>query len=209
MTPYFEPPGRKWDIEPCTLENFKPNDKQQEYALEFAKNLKLNSPIGLYVYGGSGTGKTHLLVGITRKLNHNKHANVSYVSGGKELWNELDNSTWAIESDNKLLQTEVLTIDDLTLDSGMKRESSLFYSLVNRIYDRGTLTLISSNYSPQDFVSQLDKRFLTELGSENIVRNKVLDRLKEMCLFVDFGGAQNKRPFLQEQYQRKYLNKKS
>ncbi len=119
----------------------------------------------LFIYGGVGLGKTHLLnaIGIRTMAAH-PHINVLYVSA-EEFMNELVNS---IRYDKmpkfreKFRQIECLLIDDIQFIAGKERTQEEFFHTFNTLHDSGKQIVVTSDKFPKDIPnleSRLRSRF--------------------------------------------------
>jgi chromosomal replication initiator protein len=107
----------------------------------------------LFIYGGAGLGKTHLLnaIGIRTMAIH-RNANVLYVSA-EEFMNELVNS---IRYDKmpkfreKFRQIECLLIDDIQFLAGKERTQEEFFHTFNTLHDSGKQIVVTSDKFPKE-----------------------------------------------------------
>lgn len=114
----------------------------------------------LFIYGGSGLGKTHLMhaIGIYL-LEHNPDLNVLYVSS-EMFTNELikalgDNKTR--EFKNKYRKVDVLLIDDIQFLEGKETTQEEFFYTFNTLYDLNKQIVISSDRPPNELVRLEDR----------------------------------------------------
>ena len=119
----------------------------------------------LFIYGGVGLGKTHLLnaIGIRTMVTHQR-LNVLYVSA-EEFMNELVNS---IRYDKmpkfreKFRQIECLLIDDIQFIAGKERTQEEFFHTFNTLHDSGKQIVVTSDKFPKEIPnleSRLRSRF--------------------------------------------------
>lgn len=114
----------------------------------------------LYLYGGVGLGKTHLMCAIGHKIKEqNRHLRLSYISAEKFM-NELIN---AIRYDQtmtfreKYRSIDVLLIDDIQFMAGKERTQEEFFHTFNALYDGQKQIVISSDCPPRE-IPTLEER---------------------------------------------------
>lgn len=110
----------------------------------------------LFIYGGSGLGKTHLMnaIGIYL-LEHNENINVLYVSS-EMFTNEFIKAlreNKSREFQNKYRKVDVLLIDDIQFLEEKEATQEEFFHTFNALYDLNKQIVISSDRPP----NKLDK----------------------------------------------------
>lgn len=114
----------------------------------------------LFIYGGSGLGKTHLMhaIGIYL-LEKNPDLNVLYVSS-EMFTNELIRALGEQkmnEFKSKYRKADVLLIDDIQFIEGKESTQEEFFYTFNTLYDSNRQIIISSDRAPNKLVN-LDDR---------------------------------------------------
>lgn len=114
----------------------------------------------LFIYGGSGLGKTHLMhaIGIYL-LEHNPSLNVLYVSS-EMFTNELIKAI-ALKKMNefkvKYRKVDVLLVDDIQFLEGKENTQEEFFHTFNTLYDLNKQIIISGDRAPNK-LTNLDER---------------------------------------------------
>lgn len=149
-----------------TLENFEVNNSSQETLRQLAYIfLELNDPFaGLYISGGEGRGKTHIAVGLGKKLMGKIQVNFT----GKSNYYD-DYSKFKFGNLNPTsLNNSLFILDDFNKEPYSDDYGQI---LIRNLYDSGGRVIITSNYSLTDhqFDRQLISRMMNTIAIANVV----------------------------------------
>jgi chromosomal replication initiator protein len=153
-----------------TFENFVVGASNQfaNAACLAVANLPAKNYNPLFIYGGVGLGKTHLLHAIGNHIIQNRVLTdikkICYLSS-EEFTNELINSIRYEKMDefrNKFRKMDILLIDDIQFISGKERTQAEFFHTFNSLYEARKQIVVTSDKFPKDipnFEERLRSRF--------------------------------------------------
>lgn len=107
----------------------------------------------LFLYGGTGLGKTHLLHAVGNKVLKRKHnAVITYITS-ERFMNEMIyclrfNKMWDFR--RKYRNCDVLLVDDIQFISGKERTQEEFFHTFNALYEAKKQIVVTSDIFPQD-----------------------------------------------------------
>jgi chromosomal replication initiator protein len=104
----------------------------------------------LFIYGGPGLGKTHLLQAISQATRI-KNTRVLYVSG-EQFTNDFVSAIRLNKTDefhNKYRSTDILLIDDIHFISGKEQTEESFFHTFNELHNSNRQIIITSDRPPK------------------------------------------------------------
>ncbi|MDE7082372.1 MAG: chromosomal replication initiator protein DnaA [Clostridia bacterium] len=150
--------------------------KNNEFVYAAARSVA-DDPAGtynpLFIYGGTGLGKTHLIQAIANKVVEEKpELKVVYVTS-EQFVNEIIDTMFtgrgpdAREKSNKLRQyyrnADVLIIDDIQIIENKKAVQEEFFHTFNELVSKGKQIVITSDQPPQK-LDALEERLRTRFA---------------------------------------------
>jgi chromosomal replication initiator protein len=119
----------------------------------------------LYVYGGVGLGKTHLVQAIGRYVKEEyKDLNVVYATSEKftnDFINSITNNTTQ-EFVNFYRNVDLLLLDDIQFLSGKESTQVQFFHTFNALYQSGKQIVLTSDRPPKE-IHGLEERLLSRM----------------------------------------------
>ena len=117
----------------------------------------------LFLYGGVGLGKTHLLHAIGQYVaNHKKGARVAYVSSEKFTNEYIDGiqNNQLVRFRKKYRQTDVLLIDDIQFLAGKERIQEEFFHTFNALHEAHKQIVLTCD-RPASEIQNLEQRLVS------------------------------------------------
>lgn len=180
-----------------TFESFRetPNNREakqiaQKYVEDFHELLPKDASDpgrnGLFITGGVGVGKTHLVSAIANALLAKGYRVICMT-----MIDLLDRIKKAYDygeiSEGEVLElyetVDLLIIDDLGKERVTEWGSSKIYTIINGRYERLMPTIVTTNYGDDELVSKL-----TPPNGDRITAEATIDRLCEMCKGIVMSG---------------------
>ena len=120
----------------------------------------------LFLYGGVGLGKTHLMNAIAWVIQQkNPNRKVVYISAEKFMYQFIKalRSKDVMNFKQEFRSVDVLMIDDVQFISGKEHTQEEFFHTFNALVDRGCQIVLSADKSPND-LSGMEERLKSRLG---------------------------------------------
>jgi len=129
-----------------------------------AKPAKRYNP--LFIHGGVGLGKTHLMHAIGNELAaHHTNARMYYVSA-ENFMNEMIQSIQAGTTQlfrEKYRRLDMLLVDDIQFLAGKESTQEEFFHTFNALYDTSSQVVMTSDRAPKD-IPDLEERLISRFS---------------------------------------------
>lgn len=156
-------------------------DEQHSLSQRQINQLKeliwLEQGYNIIFLGPPGVGKTHLAIGIGieaissgYKVRFSSMADLVHMLKTQEISSSSRNKI------KRIIDSDLLIIDDLMFMAMEKHEANLFFQLINKLYGQ-TSAIITSNKSPEAW---------GELLGDPAITTAILDRIVHKCEIINF-----------------------
>lgn len=115
----------------------------------------------LYIYGGAGLGKTHLMNAVGHySLVNNRRLKIVYVTTEKYMNDLINHLQYGkiLDFRNKYRSVDILLIDDIHYLSGKERTKEEFFHTFNHLYESQKQIVLTSDCPPKE-IPNLEERF--------------------------------------------------
>ena len=182
--------------EHCELDNFdnpfqnRSTEIARVAAEKFVSEYPMPQPFGLLFMGPQGIGKTHLAVGIIKKLIRQKSIPCLFCTFPellKEIQNSYNPNTQSSELAllEPILETQVLVLDELGAQKPSDWVRDQVAYVLNYRYNENKVTIITTNFL--DHGPEASKPALTDSLAQRI-GDRIRSRLYEMCKDIKMDG---------------------
>ena len=153
----------------------------------------------LFIYGGVGLGKTHLLQSVGREILRDDPSRIAVYTTTEGFTNEVVDGIKSRNMDrfrNKYRKIDVFIIDDIQFIANKDRTEEEFFHTFNTLYEAGKQIIISSDRPPHE-LKLLSERLVSRFESGMIVDVKMPDY--ESRLVILKNKCQESQVFINEQ----------
>lgn len=154
-------------------------DKAFRYAAQWDAMREKN--IGLALWGGAGSGKSHAAQCIANALLDRDPPVSVYVKTFAEILAGKFDKTEVLE---RVRQMSLVVFDDVGAERGSDYAFETIFAIVDERYKARKPTIITTNLPWAEITNPLDER-----GNPDGRRKRIYDRIAEMCVPIQFGGA--------------------
>ncbi len=142
------------------------NKLAYEASLKVSENISHYNP--LYIYGGVGMGKTHLLNSIGYELKKNNK--VMFISAERFMYQFVKSikSNDMVKFKEYFRNTDILLIDDIQFISGKEAMQEEFFHTFNALLDKGSEIIVSADRPPNK-LSRIQERIKSRFSGGLVV----------------------------------------
>ncbi len=142
------------------------NKLAYEASLKVSENISHYNP--LYIYGGVGMGKTHLLNSIGLELK--KSNKVMFISAERFMYQFVKSikSNDMVKFKEYFRNTDILLIDDIQFISGKEAMQEEFFHTFNALLDKGSQIIVSADRAPNK-LSRIQERIKSRFSGGLVV----------------------------------------
>ena len=137
-----------------------------EASLKVSENITHYNP--LYIYGGVGLGKTHLLNSIGHEMSRNKK--VMFISAERFMYQFVKSikSNDMVKFKEYFRSTDVLLIDDIQFMNGKEAMQEEFFHTFNALLDKESQIIVSADRPPNK-LSRIQERIKSRFSGGLVV----------------------------------------
>ena len=151
------------------FENFltsSSNKLAYEASLKVCENTSNYNP--LYIYGGVGMGKTHLLNSIGFELKKNNK--IMFISAERFMYQFVKSikSNEMVKFKDYFRSTDILLIDDIQFMNGKEAMQEEFFHTFNALLDKGSKIIVSADRAPNK-LSRIQERIKSRFSGGLVV----------------------------------------
>ena len=151
------------------FENFitgSSNNLAYQASVKVSENISHYNP--LYIYGGVGMGKTHLLNSIGLELK--KDNKVMFISAERFMYQFVKSikSNDMVKFKEYFRNTDILLIDDIQFMNGKEAMQEEFFHTFNALLDKGSQIIVSADRSPNK-LSRIQERIKSRFSGGLVV----------------------------------------
>ena len=142
------------------------NKLAYEASIKVSENISHYNP--LYIYGGVGMGKTHLLNAIGLELKNNNK--VMFISAERFMYQFVKSikSNDMVKFKEYFRNTDILLIDDIQFMTGKEAMQEEFFHTFNALLDKGSQIIVSADRAPNK-LSRIQERIKSRFSGGLVV----------------------------------------
>jgi chromosomal replication initiator protein len=158
------------------------NKLAYEASIKVTENISQYNP--LYIYGGVGMGKTHLLNSIGLEMKKNNK--VMFISAERFMYQFVKSikANDMVKFKEYFRNTDILLIDDIQFMNGKEVMQEEFFHTFNALLDKGSQIIVSADRAPNK-LSRIQERIKSRFSGGLVVdiqkpdfelRNKIVEK---------------------------------
>ncbi len=181
-----------------TFDNFvigQSNKLAFEASKKVTQSLAHYNP--LYVYGGVGMGKTHLLNAIGLDLKKNNK--IMFISAERFMYQFVKSikSNEMVKFKDYFRNTDVLIIDDIQFMNGKESMQEEFFHTFNALIEKGSQVIVSADRAPNK-LSRIQERIKSRFSGGLVIdiqkpdfnlRSKIVENKIQELTLLNLGGV--------------------
>ena len=142
------------------------NKLAYEASLKVCENISNYNP--LYIYGGVGMGKTHLLNAIGLELKENNK--IMFISAERFMYQFVKSikANEMVKFKEYFRNTDILLIDDIQFMNGKEAMQEEFFHTFNALIDKGSQIIVSADRSPNK-LSRIQERIKSRFSGGLVI----------------------------------------
>ena len=142
------------------------NKLAYEASIKVSENISHYNP--LYIYGGVGLGKTHLLNSIGLELKKNNK--VMFISAERFMYQFVKSikANEMVKFKEYFRNTDILLIDDIQFMNGKEAMQEEFFHTFNALLDKGSQIVVSADRAPNK-LSRIQERIKSRFSGGLVV----------------------------------------
>ena len=142
------------------------NKLAYEASIKVSENISHYNP--LYIYGGVGLGKTHLLNSIGLELKKNNK--VMFISAERFMYQFVKSikANDMVKFKEYFRNTDILLIDDIQFMNGKEAMQEEFFHTFNALLDKGSQIVVSADRAPNK-LSRIQERIKSRFSGGLVV----------------------------------------
>ncbi|MDC0898990.1 chromosomal replication initiator protein DnaA [Candidatus Pelagibacter sp.] len=142
------------------------NKLAYEASIKVSENISHYNP--LYIYGGVGMGKTHLLNSIGLELKKNNK--VMFISAERFMYQFVKSikANDMVKFKEYFRNTDILLIDDIQFMNGKEAMQEEFFHTFNALLDKGSQIIVSADRAPNK-LSRIQERIKSRFSGGLVV----------------------------------------
>ena len=164
----------------------KESKRQLELYAERFQEIRQKG-IGLFLYGPTGTGKTHLACALIHAL-IDQGVNCRFVNCVKLLQEAIELGFEKSKLIEPLIKVDFLVLDEIGLQGGTKTEERILFTLIDARVNARKPTVFTSNVQPDSKETEI-------VTVRKIIGDRVYDRIQWKTVMLKLDGESHRKRY--------------